>query len=1142
MILPHSIFHRKDYLKSINVALTNFKPKNGTEEMFSRFFNLDPLKHVLVRLITISPSPQDILSTLCEAFLTSNVSAIIYLTNIEKYTTSTAASQYFLQLAGYLGLPVIAWNADNSGFQRRATSSSDYNSEMVLQMAPAIHHQAAAMLSILTRYNWHQFAIVTSQIAGHDDFVQAVRDKVVESQFKFKFVELANVLVVTEQDLFPLVDSEARILLLYCTKEEAKWIMRAATLFGLTGAKYVWIVTQSVIGDSLTLTDVSYQEKESQELPVGMLGVHFNTTIEALKAEISNSLRVFANGVLDFRNDARNHRITLTPNVSCDGQGEYAKWREGDHFYRALRNVTIEYPDVSRPPLRFNPDGTIMNVELQIMNLRPTSGISEKNLAWEQVETVLFRFFSIFNTLNRAVLGLQIGSWHSWKKDDEDTQLDIKDIIWPGKSHKPPDGVPEKFHLKITFLEEAPYIRMTDPDPITGRCSPDRGSLCRINNNSQVDYQHGPQSRSSNNTVENLAFLSNCTNCRCCSGFNIDLLVKFAEDIGFTYDLIRVADSKWGTYVGHKWNGLIGELINRKADVALASLMINSEREAVVDFSVPFMDSGIAIMTAKRTGIISPTAFLEPFDASLWFLVCVVGIQVYSLFIFLFEWLSPLGFDMKKYPSPGSRFSFFRSCWLVWARLFQASVHVDPPRGFTAKFVVHVWSMFAVVFLATYTANLAVFMITREETHQFVGIHDQRLSNPMSIKPSMKFATVMNTHTGSLLAKHHPDMFVHMKQFNVATVSEGVNAVRRQELDAFIYDGPVLQYEVLQDTSETCKLLIEGSWYAHTGYGIAFPRNSKYLPLFNKLLMEYKENGDLERLRRYYFTGPCAAEQGRQSQPTTTVAKFNTFGTGPLALEQFLSVFLLLGIGVLVGTVFVFCERAYANCIVSRVFDNSDQSQKKPVNVAENKNKKPPPACLQLLSQNMGLPYSRTFYRAHKRDSNIKLLDHITSSFTIYDNPTTQHTITDYYHGFLESFVLRKMITCNDPICQRNFVKLENELKKCLIRLRQIENWGRLYDLNEIGRRSTIKQSSNALMRTRISTIERNHDEIVGKRICGDYSDYSIFSGTAGGVAVVSAAGERNRVFRDQVIGGKNNDNEEIGNQIIKVAEIETVL
>lgn len=39
----------------------------------------------------------------------------------------------------------------------------------------------------------------------------------------------------------------------------------------------------------------------------------------------------------------------------------------------------------------------------------------------------------------------------------------------------------------------------------------------------------------------------------------------------------------------------------------------------------------------------------------------------------------------------------------------------------------NVWAMFAVVFLAIYTANLAAVMITREEFHEFSGLDDSRV-------------------------------------------------------------------------------------------------------------------------------------------------------------------------------------------------------------------------------------------------------------------------------------------------------------------------------------------------------------------------------------------------------------------------------
>ena len=68
--------------------------------------------------------------------------------------------------------------------------------------------------------------------------------------------------------------SEVRIILLYCTQAEAKVILTNGAKVGLNSSNYLWIVTQSVVGDTgekmMGLAD-SYH--------VGMLGVHFNPSL-----------------------------------------------------------------------------------------------------------------------------------------------------------------------------------------------------------------------------------------------------------------------------------------------------------------------------------------------------------------------------------------------------------------------------------------------------------------------------------------------------------------------------------------------------------------------------------------------------------------------------------------------------------------------------------------------------------------------------------------------------------------------------------------------------------------------------------------------------------------------------------------------
>ncbi|XP_063229107.1 glutamate receptor ionotropic, NMDA 2B-like [Bacillus rossius redtenbacheri] len=789
-----------------------------------------------------------ILGNLCKHFIPANVSAILFLTNHETYGRETASAQYFLQLAGYLGIPVVAWNADNSGFERRASQSS-----LQLQLAPSLEHQTAAMLSILERYKWHQFSVVTSQIAGHDDFIQAVRERLLRVQARFRMTVINSVVAGNASDLSVLVGSEARVILLYSTRDEARTILREANRLNITGMNYLWVVTQSVIGSPL---------EAPHEFPVGMLGVHFRTDDDQLTRQLARAVRVLAEGLELLAADPGS-QLALGPRLSCDGRGE-ARWRQGELFFRYLRNVSVEAEEAEqgRPALEFSPDGRLRATEVYVVNLRPQP--RGGHAVWEQ-----------------------IGVWKSWEKEG----LDIKDIVWPGNSHTPPQGVPEKFHLKITFLEEPPYVNLGPPDPVTGKCNVNKGVFCRVAKEADVMGMDVETARKNSSLFQ------------CCSGFCIDLLEKFSRDLGFTYELFRVEDGKWGAQTNGKWNGLVAALVSHHADMVMTSLKINYERSQAIDFSLPFLDTGIAIVVAKRTGIISPTAFLEPFDSAMWMLVGLGAIHVAALTIFLFEWLSPYGYDAKMTAPRDHRFSLCRTLWLVWAVLFQAAVNVDCPRGYTARCMANVWAMFALIFLAIYTANLAAFMITREEFHDLTGINDTKLSNPHSLKPPFRFGTIPHGNTDAVLRRNFPAMHAYMRRYNRSTVMTGVGAVKDGELDAFIYDATVLEYLVGQDSE--CVLLTVGSWFAMTGYGIGFPRHSKYRPIINNRLMEYREIGDLERLQRFWFTGACNKRLSKEKQSRSE----------PLALEQFFSTFLLLGSGILLAGVLLLLEAAYCKYV-----------------------------------------------------------------------------------------------------------------------------------------------------------------------------------------------------------------------------------
>ena len=189
-------------------------------------------------------------------------------------------------------------------------------------------------------------------------------------------------------DVSSIASSEARILLLYSTQAEANVILRNAASAGLNTSSYLWIVTQSVVGNPREKLG-----KIATNFQIGMLGIHFEATLDSiLKDMMPLAVKVFAFGAHNFLNQSKANKLTY--DLSCDANT--TSWPDGEKFFRLvflilskvliicfrfLLNVTIDKQRV------FNQDGTARKSNLKIVNLRPTANpTNTESASWEEVK------------------------------------------------------------------------------------------------------------------------------------------------------------------------------------------------------------------------------------------------------------------------------------------------------------------------------------------------------------------------------------------------------------------------------------------------------------------------------------------------------------------------------------------------------------------------------------------------------------------------------------------------------------------------------------------------------------------------------------------------------------------------------------
>ncbi|XP_043076666.1 glutamate receptor 1-like [Puntigrus tetrazona] len=172
-------------------------------------------------------------------------------------------------------------------------------------------------------------------------------------------------------------------------------------------------------------------------------------------------------------------------------------------------------------------------------------------------------------------------------------------------------------------------------------------------------------------------------------GYCVELAAEIAKHVGYSYRLEIVGDGKYGARDSETmmWNGMVGELVYGRADIAVAPLTITLVREEVIDFSKPFMSLGISIMIKKpqksKPGVFS---FLDPLAYEIWMCIVFAYIGV-SVVLFLVSRFSPYEWhldetdeakDPQTPPDPPNDFGIFNSLWFSLGAFMQQGCDISP--------------------------------------------------------------------------------------------------------------------------------------------------------------------------------------------------------------------------------------------------------------------------------------------------------------------------------------------------------------------------------------------------------------------------------------------------------------------------------
>ncbi|CAK9156296.1 unnamed protein product [Ilex paraguariensis] len=328
-------------------------------------------------------------------------------------------------------------------------------------------------------------------------------------------------------------------------------------------------------------------------------------------------------------------------------------------------------------------------------------------------------------------------------------------------------------------------------------------------------------------------------------------------------------------------------------DAAIGDIAIITNRTRMVDFTQPYIESGLVVVAPVRKLNSNAWAFLKPFSRMMW---GVTGL--FFLIVGAVVWILEhrLNDDFRGPP----RKQIVTILWFSFSTWFFA--HRENTVSTLGRLVLILWLFVVLIINSSYTASLTSILTVQQLSSPIKGIESLLTgSDPIGYQQgsfARNYLTEeLGIHESRLIPLKLPEDYA--KALTDGPNNGGVAAVvdERAYIELFL--------------SSRCEFCIVGREFTKNGWGFAFPRDSPLAFDMSTAILKLSENGELQRIHDKWLMRSACSSQGTKLE------------VDRLQLRSFSGLFFICGLACLVALLVYFMHMV---CQFSRYYSQESES------------------------------------------------------------------------------------------------------------------------------------------------------------------------------------------------------------------------